>query len=428
MEGQETYTDPIKDANVDDIVQHTGPITQGAIAGETTTEEPPATTTTSEPEVETSPENTETETSVYEDTARTDDGTTSTEDTTATEETADTTGDTQEETESGEEPETTTETEVETTQPVDFSSQIHELTNGAASDVDSLKALINEYNEIKQRPVEPQFATDAQRQLYDFASQFKGNELAAAKSALHVMSLDIDQLTEKEKMFEDFRLDEENSDLSPREAAKIFDEIYERKYGDAENDIVIERERKVAVRKAEKNLQDLQSKIISTESQEPSGADEQQSQEQLEAISAAVDQSFNEFKGLAIPTSQDGDGSFNFMLDDSMKTQAREVAKNPNQWLQNVVNQFYDENSGKFDYEGYTNRLVEFQYSDQIREAAYKQGLADGKQAHLKSLANPSKPAPNTPEVPTPKKGSDQDQAWDHLVDIGVLPGVGNMG
>lgn len=407
--------DPINDAPIESIQEMDGPPENMAEATEmvvdATPEEVATEETVEEPASEEAPESTPEEpVSATEDVP--------VEETTETDDTAETPP----HTEPGEESSAPPADEHPPEAPAfDAGDYLADTTEGYIRNEEDLQHILQEYKKLKDTPPEPQFASEAAKKVYDYANKFAGKEMEGAQEAFHILGLDIDRMTDKEKLYESMKLDESNKALNPQEFREWFDEHYDQKFGDAKDDKMMGYDLKREVAKAEKHLRETQQNLIPTESN--TAEEKEQLQRQREQISADVERVTGTFQGLAIPVDDDPQNDYRFEVNDPQKVnQVKEFMLNPGEWLQNKFNSFYNQNTGQVDYEGLNTWAAQLVFQDEIRDSMYRHGQNIKQINTVKAHKNPSKPVEGKPTVPNQNR-SNEDLAWDHLVKQGILPG-----
>jgi hypothetical protein len=294
-------------------------------------------------------------------------------------------------------------------------------TEGYIRNEADLQYIIQDYKKLKETPPEPKFASETAKKVFEYANKFTGKEMEGAQEAFRILGLNIDRLSDKEKIYESMLLDESNKALNPQEFRDWYEEYYEQKFGDAKDDKMMGYDLKREAAKADKSLRETQQSLIPNESK--TAEENEQLQRERDKIVAGVERVTGSFKGLAIPVDENPDNDYRFEVSDSDQIkQVRDFMLNPGQWIQDKFNSYYNEHTGQIDYDGLNTWAAQMIFQDQIRESMYRHGQNIKQIKTVKEHKNPSKPVEGKPTVPSQNK-SNEDMAWDHLVKQGILPG-----
>lgn len=297
------------------------------------------------------------------------------------------------------EPATTTE-EKEPTQP-DYSSLYSDL---GVDSVDTIKTRLQEYESLKseietlrnQPKPELEFPSEGAKKLYEYATKFAGMETEKAREFLHIQALDVSKLSPKEALWEDFLLDEDNSDLSREEARQLFD----LKYGEAfdeDADPLKKRDAIVQANKAKRRLSEKQtdfSSIKKSSDANPPEADPKVSEQKQAELKRNVEkalQGYDTFKAQI-----DKDKSIDIRIESSDAGKIREAMENPVKFINDTILQFADDH-GSFDWNGWRSFATKMVMADKIANHSYSEAYAAGKESVLKDIKNPPKPNPSNP-------------------------------
>lgn len=279
---------------------------------------------------------------------------------------------------------------------------------------DQLDEFVKEYEEVLQeneelqnRPTEPQFKTDKQKKLYEFINEHDFNEIQDGLISFAKLSqLDIANLDEKTALQELFVLN--NPDTPREDAIQLFEyeygDRYEYKMPEDEDEVVDEKKKhilgikkKTDAAKARKSLLEAQNKWKSTEKEE---AKQEEDPRDYEAISEAQDKHISDLKRdikpfdtITFSVDENKDNDFHFKLSDKQKQEVLNQAEN---FL--MQPELYDD-EGKmtidYDAEHYIEQFVYLLHGKKAVEEALKHNsnVNIAKQVELKSKAKPTREA-----------------------------------
>lgn len=252
--------------------------------------------------------------------------------------------------------------------------------DGRVKNVETLKALLAEVEELK-KPKEPVWKNDRQKLVYEYATRFEGNEVQAMQRYLDVQSIDVEKLSAKETLFQEFRLNPENADLTSEEARKIFDLDYKNRYEamedeEDENSILIKRQHDKEVRKAKDSLVKMKEEFTKAGEQtpEPEKEPEGPSKEVVESVEKAM----RDFKGVDFRFDKD-DEPFSLKLEKNELEAIKNDILDPTKMFNEALSKMVDK-EGNLDLATYRDRL-----------ALVKKVLHEGPESVLKGVYNHAK-------------------------------------
>jgi hypothetical protein len=276
-------------------------------------------------------------------------------------------------------------------------SRLSELTDGAIKSEKDFTSFVSHYNELVKQAEEgfqPKFRNETHKLAFDILANVPaGQELDKARTTLHTLSLDVSKLAGKDLLFESFLLDPDNSDLTREKAWEYFEAAFEKRFGDASENKLTERELQKEERKAKESILNSQKSFLdaTAKSTEEPKVDETV----LKSVERAVDQ----FGGLEIAFSENAqDNEFLRIKVDSNEElqQLREYSLNPQLWWKDLVNEFTGEKG--FDYNGFVRELYELKNHHKIKRMAFNHGLEQGKLGLLNKTRNSTTAAEKTLE------------------------------
>lgn len=257
---------------------------------------------------------------------------------------------------------------------------------------------------------ELKFPNDKAKALYEFAQKHQGNELGAAQNFLSAVRLDLDKADPKITQFEAFAL--QNPHLAREDAKAIFEEKYEKDYGDGNFDgkRLLQFEHDNATRSARLTIEDARKSYVEaklpepTKEQTPSGP----SPEDLLAVKTGVDGALKDFNGatvtLAEYTSKTGlkapAMAMNVAIKPEEAAKFRGFLENPDSFLHDVVGGFKGEKG--MDWKSYANEMHQIVYRKEIINEAHSQGFEKGMAAMLEKIQNSGKE--KTPDAGSTEK------------------------
>lgn len=313
---------------------------------------------------------------------------------------------------------------------VDFFPYAAEQTGGMIKSAEDVFALAEEHKKLKQQLAERpkiEFDSEQQRWLYEQCSKVPGKETENFRSMLHILSLDLKSISDKEKQFEAFAL--ENKDFTREEARKFFDARYEKSFGGGllEDDLVTQFEHRTLTKKAEEVLSKYQEEVSKLPSSKAAdvAAPVLTPEDEL-AIRNDVSRSLAQFGGVKYEFFQnDPASSVNVPLEDADLQKLESYMINPGEFLNDLQQQCLD-SKGEFSNDILAVRMFEFLNQDKIREQAFKAGVTYGELKVIKERKNTSTPLPvetPPPAVVEPQTMKDaMRQAW--TAKFGVKKGV----
>ena len=294
-----------------------------------------------------------------------------------------------------------------------FNEHLADYTQNQIQSIQDINNLIAENERLKNQPQQPEFTSESAKQLFEFA-QNSANPLAMGRNYLQAVALDVPSLNDKQKLFEAYVLDEQNSDLTREQAVEYFNEEYEQKYGDAEESLMQKRQLTLDVRAAETKIKSIQEQALSAQTKDSETApSEGPTPEQLDEIHGSIDQSLEQMAAISIPAGDDNAFNFEVSSEDDLEAFAS-ASKDPMSWLQGQINSFQQSN-GTFDYDGYNAFIGSLLFSSQIAEGIFKHGQNNGTKQVVENLQNPVKPGSDTPQMPGKDNRSIDDKIWDGL-------------
>ena len=293
---------------------------------------------------------------------------------------------------------------------VDFFPYASEQTGGFIKGPEDVFSLFNERNELKKQLAEKpkfEFPNEQAKLLYELSSKFPGQELSSAQSILHVLSLDLGKMSDKEKQFEAFAL--ENKSLTREESRRYFEAKYEKNFGNGilDEDVSAQFDHRTQTIKAEESLAKFKDEFSKLPPSKPAGEQMPSiSPEEINAIKQDVSRTLNQFKGVKYEFfKNDPNSVVNVALENVDLQRLESYMVNPGELL-NDLQQECTDSSGNFSNERLAIAMFEFKNRDRIREQAFKAGVTYGELKKIKEIKNTSTPqTPATPPAPvnTPK-------------------------
>lgn len=288
---------------------------------------------------------------------------------------------------------------------VDFFEYAKEQTKGIIQKPEDVIALYEETQRLRTQLAEKpkiEFPNEQAKLLYELSSKFPGQELAAARNYLHVMSLDVSKLSDKEAQFEAFAL--ENKDLSREESRRYFEAKYNKNYGDdiLKEDETAEFDHRIQTRKAKESLTKLQEDFSKLQPSQPAGF--AVSDQEMAEIKSSVSEVLNQFGGVSYTfVDNDPNSTVNIPIDESDRQVLENYMANPKTFFEDLTNDCTE--NGNFSMEKLGVAMFEFKNRDKIREQAFKSGQTYGelrKVMELKNTKTPAAPAPKAPVSTAP--------------------------
>jgi hypothetical protein len=294
----------------------------------------------------------------------------------------------------GDEP---TEGEPATEPPVQQNNDdvLSEMSEGRVASADDLQGLLSHYDEMAEAMKNPEMLVPEgkARDAFKYAMQFPGDNAALANQSFHhLMSINTETLTPKELQFEAYMLKEENADLieTPAKAKEYFEAEYERTFGELEDsdDPILQRQHQLATNQAKGIINDKKAQF---QSETPANNDEPiLTPEEIKAYNDTLDNTLNDYDGVAFEFSEDGKEGMNFILDDpKQKAEFQNYVRNPDQWFNNFVTGFLDE-KGNLNSDGLADAMMLAIHGPELLQLSYDRGKENAKQAYEDELRNSS--------------------------------------
>jgi hypothetical protein len=268
-----------------------------------------------------------------------------------------------------------------------FIAHLSKKTGGKLNNLTDFEAIVSERDAFKKQVdegIQPKFSSERAKLAHKLLSESQGNEIQSAMRTLRALSYETKGKEGKDIMFEAYLLDPKNSDLSPENAREYFEADFERKFGNAETDVLQKRELELSVRSATEAITKLQTEFQTTEEKPMQVAKEVE-----EAVSKAV----KGLKSLKFSFSENAPETevLNVAIDNPQELQALEEAVlMPDKAYNELASQFGDVNS--FNYGAFTQELWERNNHKKLRQLAYDHGFKLGKLAQLNENRNASNP------------------------------------
>lgn len=279
-------------------------------------------------------------------------------------------------------------TEEQFTQDVD--TFISNSTNGAIKSVTEISAILKENQRLQAELKEgPKFPNEAARKVYETAVKAAGSEMATAKKLFHVLSLDLSTMTPKEKQFEAFVLDRPS--LTREDARKRFEAVYEKRFGDLENDLVQQDDHDVATRDSETklntHLSDLEKSI------KPSGNGQTQvgpTPEQIQHMETQLETALGQFGGVSLKFDDGQYGTLKVPMDQGKAKEFLEVLKNPHSIVDQIADTCRD-SQGQLDLNDFVREMYLLFDSKRIQQEERSHLMKLGKVAQMQEAKNTQK-------------------------------------
>lgn len=269
-----------------------------------------------------------------------------------------------------------------------FQTHLSKKTGGKLKSLADFEAIANEREALLKQVAEgiqPKFKDERAKWAHKLLSEDQGDGLQSAMRTLRALSYDTKGKEGKDVMFESFLLDPKNSDLSPERAREYFEADFDRKYGNADSDVLQKRELDLAIRSATESISKLQNDFKATE-EKPL----QMAKEVEDAVAKAV----NSLKGLKFSFSDNAPETeiLNVAIEDPQELQSLQQAMlMPDQAYEALASKFGSE--GKpFDYEGFAKEIWKRNNVDKLMKLSQEQGFKLGKLAQLNENRNASNP------------------------------------
>ena len=282
-------------------------------------------------------------------------------------------------------------------------------TGGVIRSPDDVFALYDEVTQLRTQLAERpaiEFPNDQARQLYEFCLKYPGQELATARNSLHVLSLDVSKLSDKEAQFEAFAL--KNSKLPRDEARRFFEAKYEKNYGNGilEEDVVAQYDHKVQTEEAKESLNKLQEEIMKAPPSKPAGEQPQAATQEVEEVRNNVRRVLEDFGGVKYQHfDNDPNSVVSVPFEDADHQRFERYVSDPNSFFTDILEQCQDKN-GDFNYDTYVTTMYELVNMDKIREQSFNSGVKYGELKKIMEIKNTSteKPTVETPPASTEPK------------------------
>lgn len=272
------------------------------------------------------------------------------------------------------------------------------------SKLDDIKAVMEEGVSLKAQvetlsKQELKFANDKQKALYEFASKHNGNELSAAKNFLSAVELDLEKSSPKTTQFEAFAL--QNPHLTREDAKAIFDEKYEKDYGDGnfEGKKLLQFEHDNATRSARQTIEEVRKSYVEAKLPEPTApkGPEGPSPEDLVAVKLGIDGALKDFKGASVPLSEYKTktghtvpaGAMNVAIKPEEAAKFRGYLENPESFVRDVIGSFKGEKG--LNWSAYANEMYQIVNRKEIQNQILAQGIEKGQLLMLEEIKNSGK-------------------------------------
>lgn len=288
-----------------------------------------------------------------------------------------------------------------------FLDYTSEQTGGKINSVEEILNLATEVEQLRAQLAEKpkiEFPNDQAKAIYEYACKFPGLEKTAARNYLHVMSLDVKNMSDKEKQFEAFSL--KYPKYSRDEAREFFDAQYEKDYGNGilEEDKTAKFSHRVKTDEAESTIQKMQEEFekMSSKPADTTQKTTQLSAEDQRLIEQGVSGVLEEFEGIKYRFyDNDPQSEVVVPMDKNEVKKFETLLRNPNQFVNDVLEECYD-GKGNFNWDQYALTMFEFKNRNKIREQAFNAGVTYGEAKKIKALKNAATPRPA--DVTPPKK------------------------
>jgi hypothetical protein len=273
-------------------------------------------------------------------------------------------------------------------------TQLGQLSEGRLTTFADVQALISENKQLKTdlENAKPTFETEQGKRLYEFASKYRGENSAAALQFFHVMDLEPENMSDKDKLFEAFALKDEYLGIARADLKEAFDEIYDDKY--ATESKASQLQLKADLVQAEKVIAQKREEFGASLSEQQEAAQQAQDDEdavKLQQVTDKVDAVLPTLDKLTFKFGEE-DESFNFTLtDDDKGDSLKNALVDPRGNLERVLESFIRED-GSFDHEGHAKWAALRSNPEKLIEAAIAHGVNIGIARKLKELKNPSDP------------------------------------
>jgi hypothetical protein len=324
-------------------------------------------------------------------------------------------------------------TEEKTNLPADFERVIEERYSkfGIKSGTD-LEAAISRVPQLEAQNRELQakmaelaakadpFENDAQRKLFEFAKGFNGENASAMAEYAHLVSLDVEKMTEKDLLREAFV--QENRSFSRAKAIEKFDIDYEEKYGteglDPEMDAREIKKRTLNKEfdsdKAKRKLAETISgaKLPIAQEKQPTQEDTRIS-ESIGKTVATVDRALSDFSTVDIGLDKSGSKKFTVGLNEEQRgivaNAVKSILSDPGNY--NADGTLKD---GK-DPKSLAGFIAKASFSDILLRKAYERGLAE-KEREIVNKNAPRAQKPITSASGTQRVPQSEEEAFEmHL-------------
>jgi hypothetical protein len=265
------------------------------------------------------------------------------------------------------------------------------------SKMDELKSVFEESATLKtkveelSKPKELEFPNDKAKALYEFAKNFDGNEMAAAKTLLNAAELDLKSADPKTIQFEAFCI---KYPQLPREEAKaVFDEKYALDYGDGnfEGKAFQKFNHDNATKESLQAIESAVKQFKEAKSPEPLSGP---TPEQLEAVKRGIEGALKDFKGSTVQLTEyktkTGQvvpaGAINVAIKPEEAAQFREFLDNPESLVRDIIGRHQGENG--LNWGSYVNEMHQIVNRQQIHASIHSQGIEEGMLIMLNQINN----------------------------------------
>lgn len=291
---------------------------------------------------------------------------------------------------------------------VDFFPYAAEQTQGLIKSPEDVFAIVEERNNLKKQLAEKpklEFPNEQAKWLYEQAIRFPGKEQASYRNMLHVLSLPLDTLSDRDKQFEAFAYKHKN--FTRDEARKYFDAKYEKNFGDGvlEADAAAQFDHRIQTDEAVETLRKVQEEFDKLEPSKPAAQAEPQGMtaEEIARSKQEVDSVLDHFGGVKYQIFDDPTSLVSVQMEDSDLATIQNWMVDPRNFFEDLTKECTDEN-GNFSMDDFAMVMFEIKNRGRIREQAFTAGVNYGKLAQIKATKNTSTPKPNDTPPPAPVK------------------------
>lgn len=285
----------------------------------------------------------------------------------------------------------------------DVNTLIANSTGGQIKKLDDITAIIAENKRLNEalKHKEPDFPNEALKEVYNLAKKVVGAEVPTARRLFHVMSLDLQSMTPKDKLFEAFYLDRPN--LTREDAIKRFEAMYEQTYSDLENNLVQLDAHDLAIRNAETKLKDHQKALEDAVKQSSNPAPQGPTQEQQREVETQLQSALAEFGGVSLKFDDSRYGTLNIPMDKGKAQEFMEILKNPHSMIDRIADTCRDA-QGNLDLKAYTREMYLLFDRDRISQEERDHLMKLGKVAQIQEQKNTPKKDLKEEATTPPKK------------------------